>query len=58
MNSKQMVKLMKGCGHQMAKKKYVIKNYKKYFKKPAGTVMTDDMVADGIPAQRKVLFPA
>ena len=37
---------------------YVIKNYKKYFKKPAGTVMTADMVADGIPAQRKVLFPA
>ena len=28
------------------------------FKKPAGTVMTADMVADGIPAQRKVLFPA
>ena len=37
---------------------YVIKNYKKYFKKPAGTVMTADMVAEGIPAQRKVLFPA
>jgi hypothetical protein len=37
---------------------YVIKNYKKYFKKPAGTVMTADMVAEGIPAQKKVLFPA
>ena len=37
---------------------YVIKNYKKYFKKPAGTVMTADMIAEGIPAQRKVLFPA
>jgi hypothetical protein len=35
---------------------YVIKNYKKYFKS-AGP-MPDDMVAKGIPAQKKVLFPA
>lgn len=35
---------------------YVIKNYKKYFKS-AGP-MPSDLVAKGIPAQRKVLFPA
>ena len=34
---------------------YVIKNYKKYFKS-AGP-MPADLVAKGIPAQRKVLFP-
>jgi hypothetical protein len=33
---------------------YVIKNYKKYFK----SVMPKDLVEKGIPAQRKVLFPA
>lgn len=37
---------------------YVIKNYKKYFKLVSSTVMTADMVAKGVPAQRKVLFPA
>ena len=37
---------------------YVIKNYKKYFFKPSDTVMSADMVAEGIPAQVKVLFPA
>jgi hypothetical protein len=37
---------------------YVIRNYKKYFFKPSDTVMTADMVAQGIPAQVKVLFPA
>ena len=36
---------------------YVIKNYKKYFKLVSSTVMTADMVAKGIPAQKKVLFP-
>jgi predicted molibdopterin-dependent oxidoreductase YjgC len=36
--------------------KYVIKNYKKYFKS-AGP-MPADLVAKGIPAQKKVLFPA
>ena len=35
---------------------YVIKNYKKYFKS-AGP-MPADLVAKGIPAQKKVLFPA
>ena len=35
---------------------YVIKNYKKYFK-PIGP-MPDDLIEKGIPAQRKVLFPA
>lgn len=35
---------------------YVIKNYKKYFKS-AGP-MPADLVAKGIPAQVKVLFPA
>jgi hypothetical protein len=35
---------------------YVIKNYKKYFKS-AGP-MPKDLVEKGIPAQRKVLFPA
>ena len=35
---------------------YVIKNYKKYFK-PMGP-MPKDLVEKGIPAQRKVLFPA
>jgi hypothetical protein len=35
---------------------YVIKNYKKYFK-PVGP-MPADLVAKGIPAQVKVLFPA
>ena len=35
---------------------YVIKNYKKYFKS-AGP-MPADLVAKGVPAQRKVLFPA
>jgi hypothetical protein len=35
---------------------YVIKNYKKYFK-PLGP-MPADLVAKGIPAQMKVLFPA
>ena len=34
---------------------YVIKNYKKYFKS-AGP-MPADLVANGVPAQRKVLFP-
>ena len=36
---------------------YVIKNYKKYFKLVSSTVMTADMVDEGIPAQKKVLFP-
>lgn len=35
---------------------YVIKNYKKYFKS-AGP-MPKDLIEKGIPAQRKVLFPA
>jgi hypothetical protein len=35
---------------------YVIKNYKKYFK-PIGP-MPKDLIEKGIPAQRKVLFPA
>lgn len=35
---------------------YVVKNYKKYFKS-AGP-MPADLVAKGIPAQKKVLFPA
>ena len=35
---------------------YVIKNYKKYFKSIGS--MPADLVAKGIPAQRKVLFPA
>ncbi len=35
---------------------YVIKNYKKYFK-PIGP-MPADLVAKGVPAQAKVLFPA
>ena len=35
---------------------YVIKNYKKYFK-PLGP-MPADLVAKGVPAQAKVLFPA
>lgn len=35
---------------------YVIKNYKKYFKSLGP--MPADLVAKGIPAQRKVLFPA
>jgi hypothetical protein len=35
---------------------YVIKNYKKYFK-PVGP-MPADLVAKGVPAQVKVLFPA
>jgi hypothetical protein len=35
---------------------YVIKNYKKYFK-PIGPMPTD-LIETGIPAQRKVLFPA
>ena len=36
--------------------KYVIKNYKKYFK-PVGP-MPADLVAKSIPAQVKVFFPA
>jgi len=35
---------------------YVIKNYKKYFKSVGP--MPKDLVEKGIPAQRKVLFPA
>jgi len=35
---------------------YVIKNYKKYFK-PIGP-MPKELIEKGIPAQRKVLFPA
>ena len=35
---------------------YVIKNYKKYFKSMGP--MPKDLVEKGIPAQRKVLFPA
>jgi len=35
---------------------YVIKNYKKYFKSVGP--LPADLVAKGIPAQRKVLFPA
>lgn len=35
---------------------YVIKNYKKYFKSVGP--MPDDLVAQGVPAQKKVLFPA
>lgn len=35
---------------------YVIKNYKKYFKSEGS--MPADLVAKGIPVQRKVLFPA
>jgi hypothetical protein len=35
---------------------YVIKNYKKYFK--SMVPMPKDLVEKGIPAQRKVLFPA
>jgi hypothetical protein len=35
---------------------YVIKNYKKYFKSLGP--MPDDLVAQGVPAQKKVLFPA
>ncbi len=35
---------------------YVIKNYKKYFK--SASPMPADLVAKGIPAQKKVLLPA
>ena len=35
---------------------YVIKNYKKYFKSVGP--MPKDLVEKGVPAQRKVLFPA
>lgn len=35
---------------------YVIKNYKNYFKSLGP--MPDDLVAQGVPAQKKVLFPA